>query len=124
MVRLMERKWKSDPEHIIFWGAREKSTGEVVACIGVINSPNYQASYYATGCMHSTQASTPVMVGLIDHWFKTSQSHQIRFLHFGSFWIPGEPKAWKGFSTFKMKFKPQLILYPPTLVRLKCGTFF
>ncbi len=124
VVQVMKRKWQCDPGQVIFWGAREKSTGEVVACIGVINSPTHQASYYATGCMRTLSGYNPVMVGLIDHWFQTSQKQHLRFLHFGQFWMSGKPVSWKGFTTFKLKFNPQLLLYPPTLYRFERGTLF
>ncbi len=122
-LAILKRKWFANSTHIMLWGARNLRTGEVVAAVGVVNSPSHQASYYAAGCKRA-HLEYPLVVGLLAHWYEVSQAAGIRFLHFGVFWIPGKPKSWQGFSTFKMKLRPKLVLYPPTLVRFKRGTLW
>ena len=123
LIHMFERKWRAHPEHISMWGARNLSTGELVAGLGVINSPTCRGSLYAVGCKVASDES-PAMVGLFDHWFEVSLANRVRFLQLGHFWIPGKPKSWKGFSTFKLKFKPTLVLHPPALYRFQCGRLF
>lgn len=108
-------------QHIEVFAPRDPRTGKLLGGMIVVNSPSCKASYYLCGFVTSDAKDRPVMVGLMDHWFRTSQERGYRFLHFGEFWLPGKPKHWKGFSEFKAKFGLSYIEYPPALARLKGG---
>lgn len=117
------QKQTADPEHYFIFGVRTKLTGKVIAAMAFIDSPTHQSSYYDVGCKVDP-LDDPVMVGLIDHWFMHCIAHNIRYLQMGGSWIPGKPKSWKGFSTFKSKFKPGYIVMPPLLWKFKKGKLF
>ena len=106
------------------WGARHKDSGEIVAGVATITSPTHRASYYLCGFILEKYADAPVMVGLMDHWYRRGLEANLQYLHFGRFWQKGDPKEWKGFSEFKSKFGLEYIAYPPTLVRLARGKLF
>lgn len=63
------------------------------------------------------------MAGLMDHWCAASLAKGYRYLDLGGLWRPGDPKEWKGFSTFKAKLRPHIIAMSPLLVQFRRGTF-
>lgn len=109
-------------EHTVIWGARNRSTKAVNAAFAAVFSPTCGASYYQAGCIVEESLDEPLMVGLMDHWHTEALRRGTKFLHFGGFWKPGDPKQWKGFSQFKSKFGLQYIAYPGRLFRPVKGT--
>ena len=96
-------------------------TNEILAGIAVLNSPTCKSSYYSAGFFMAGTEKLPLMTGLMDHWFQISQSRGFRVVQFGNFWVPGNPSSWKGFSQFKAKFGPKIVLYQPLLFRMMLG---
>ncbi len=92
--------------------------------MATLTSPACRGSYYISGFIVKDAEHDPVMVGLMDNWFKTSLEKNIAFLHFGGFWAPGNPQNWKGYSQFKAKFGLSYIAFPPTLFRFLPGKLF
>ncbi|MES2202868.1 MAG: hypothetical protein V4474_00880 [Patescibacteria group bacterium] len=109
-------------QHTTLWGARRLDIGKIDATLVVVSSPSTHSSYYQAACIRRNIADAPLMIGLMDHWHAYAVTNGIKFLHFGGFWKPGDPKQWKGFSLFKSKFNPQYIAYPPALFRFAKGT--
>jgi hypothetical protein len=110
------------PMHL--WVARLTADGSIAAGMAVLDSPGVRSSYYTCGFVLPCIGNDPVMTGLIDHWFTASLKKDMRYLHTGAFWMPGEPKSWQGFSRFKAKFGMHYIYYQPLLVRFVRGTLF
>jgi hypothetical protein len=119
--RAVEQMEARAPEIMSYWVAQRLHDGAIKAGIACINSDATGNSYYAAGFYHVDTQDTPLMIGLMDTWYRDRQQRGYRFLHMGQFWIPGEPKAWKGFSTFKAKFGLFYISYPPLLYKFVRG---
>lgn len=117
----LKRKVPEHQEHIECVVARELASGSIRAGAAFINSPTYNGSYYAAGFITEEAKRLPAMIGILSNWFEESHKKSIRFLHFGAFWQPGDPKDWKGFSFFKSIFGLQYLIYPPLLVRFVRG---
>ncbi len=110
--------YRDRPENVNLWGVRHVPTGKIVAGLGVLNSPSSRSSYYSIGFYLPGFKEVPLMVGLFDHWFQYSQMNNIDLLQLGGFWQKGDPKEWKGYSTFKSKFGTEYVEYQPKLVRI------
>lgn len=108
---------KSNPTKLSLWGVRRKEDGSVVAGMATLDSPTCKGSYNLASFYLYKVRKDLVMTGLVDHWFAESQKKGLRFLQFGSFYQPGDPKSWIGFSNFKSKFGIQYVTRPPTLYK-------
>lgn len=125
LLDIIKRKLSSPAApHVELWGARSVHSGNVVAGMATLTSPSCKGSYYISGFITPEGEADPVMIGLMDNWFSLSLSRGIAFLHFGGFWIPGNPKNWKGFSIFKQKFGLSYIAWQPALFRFRKGKLF
>ncbi len=102
--------------HIV--GARHKTPhSQVEAGFAFIDVPETQQSIHLMS-FHSEEAKkVSVGTGLMDYWFLRSPEFGIKYLEFGCFWTPGEPKSWQGFSKFKAQFGLQFTDYPQPLAR-------
>jgi len=101
-----------------FVGMRRSATGTLEAAAAFIDIPEIQQSYYLASFVHDSAKKDLVILGLIDHWFRTASEKGIRFLDFGAFWAPGDPGEWKGFSLFKSKFCMRYLQYPNALMKI------
>ena len=114
-IEYLEREGETHLEKL------DKKYNEILAGIAVLNSPTCKSSYYSAGFFMAGTEKLPLMTGLMDHWFQTSQSRGFRVVQFGNFWVPGNPSSWKGFSDFKAKFGAKIIVYQPLLFRVMLG---
>ncbi|HVM90829.1 MAG TPA: hypothetical protein VMU11_02955 [Verrucomicrobiae bacterium] len=103
------------------FGARERATGKLRAGFAVLDVPEAGASIHLTSFYDFTFARTGVGTGLVDAWFRHAVAHGIRFLDFDIFWVKGEPREWKGFSTFKSQFGTKFVDYPLPLLAIVGG---
>lgn len=110
---------KNNPERTTLWVARRNSDNKILAGLAALDSPTCSASYFIAGFYLRASRQVPLMTALVDTWFRTSQSKDIRFLHFGLFYQPGDPRAWKGYSNFKAKFGIQYVARPPVLYTVR-----
>jgi hypothetical protein len=111
-------------QHLRLWGARNKSTGAIVAGLASTYAPRIQSSSYRWPFATPEGKQVNAVTGLIDHWFTDAKSHGIELQVMTSFWFPGVSNSWKGFSEFKSHFGLEYIAYPPELVRFVPGKFF
>jgi hypothetical protein len=124
-LEIIKRKLASPyAEHVELWCVRTIETKKIVAGMATVTSQSCRSSHYISGFITKEGGPDPVMVGLMDNWYKVSRARDIRFLHFGGFWVPGCPKEWKGFSVFKAKFGLKYVMYPPALFRFVRGRLF
>lgn len=122
--RIVQQMEKCAPEIMSYWVTQRICDGAIKAGIACIHSDSTRNSYYAAGFYHTDTQDAPLMVGLMDTWYRDRQQHGYRFLHMGQFWFPGEPKTWKGFSNFKAKFGLFYIAYPPLLYQFARGRWW
>ncbi len=97
--------------------AARRPGGVIEAGLAVIDVPEIVQSIHLMSFLHRGAEKSSAGVGLIDRWFQTSLERGVRFLDFGLFWAPGDPRSWRGFSRFKSQFGVHLIRYPRPLIR-------
>ncbi|HVY72818.1 MAG TPA: hypothetical protein VG984_02095 [Candidatus Paceibacterota bacterium] len=110
--------------HIEFFVVENNETNAIVAGNAIITSPTYNSTTRMCTFIYEEARSTEAMTGLVDYWFKDSLKRGIKNLVFMYFWQPGEPREWKGFSTFKSHFVERYITYPPIVWRFQKGRLF
>lgn len=126
LCRVLERKlaMPACAPHIVLWGARDLTTGRIIAGTAAIFSPTHKASIRECPFMLAEARGTFAPTGLIDHWYQEALRRDTQVVQFANFYQKGEPKSWKGFSEFKSHFGATLVHYPPTLVRFVPGKIF
>ena len=120
-VRDLQHKMQRHEGCVHLFGARERSTGKVLAGLAVMDIPEINCSVHVIAFIHPSAMHSSVSTGLIDHWFQHAIRAGLSFLDFDIFWAPGEPRVWKGFSRFKSQFGTRFIRYPFPLVRIVKG---
>lgn len=93
------------------------AVNQIVAGVAVVDCPPVDQSYYVAAFTRKIIAPKEAGLWLLQYWMKESSKRGIAYANFGAIWTPGQPKSWKGFSDFKMKFNPQLLVLKPELVR-------
>lgn len=117
ILGIVRRKHEHFGENIHFFAARNVDTGEVGGMVALLDMATYQKAYYLAAFTKDEGKEFRVGTGLMEYCFKYCIEHQIPFFDFGCFWVPGNPKSWKGFSDFKQKFGATLVQYPRGLWR-------
>lgn len=117
----VRRKAIRHGERLHLYGAVRRGTMDLIAGLAVLDIPEICGSIHVTGFILDAARHSPANVGLITHWFETSQSRGIRFCDFDGFYTKGEPTSWKGFSRFKSQFGTRFIAYQPAFWRLTRG---
>lgn len=93
------------------------ATGDVVAGISTIDSMITKQSYYISAFTRKDIAPPFAGFWLCKTWMDRSSDAGIQYANLGTVWTHGQPKAWKGFSDFKMKFNPFFIVLKRELYR-------
>ncbi len=106
-----------------FYFLKDIKNGEVVAGNAITDCFSAGQSYYITAFTRKDIAPKEAGLWLLNHWMKESSARGIAYANFGNIWTPGQPKSWKGFSEFKMKFNPQLIVLQKELIRCTFSLF-
>ena len=106
------------------FGVRNLATGEVIAGTAALFSETAHASVRECPFMLPEARDVYAATGLIDHWYQEAMMRNTKTLWYASFWFPGEPASWKGFSEFKSHFGLSYIAYPPLLWRFERGILF
>lgn len=125
-IDVLERKLAlpSCKDHYSLWGVLNKKTGAIIAGYVRCHSPTYRSSTREFPFILSEGKKIYAAVGLMDHWVRHSLGAGVELLVTASFWHPGEPKSWKGFSAFKAQFGYTYVAYPPTLWKFVRGKIF
>lgn len=100
-----------------FIGTRRPG-GPVDAGFAYLHVPEARTSLHVSAFIAGAAKEDSAATGLIAAWFDECRAARIRFLDFGFFWAPGDPRDWKGFSRFKAQFGVRPVRYPRPLVRL------
>ena len=116
-IKLIKQRKMINGDSVHFFLARDELNGKIIAGLAVLDLPDIAHSNHLISFIHSQAKDSSLGVGLIDYWFKYAIANSLRFLNFGVFWTPSEPKSWKGFSRFKSQFGIYLIHRPFPLIR-------
>lgn len=116
-VKMVERRRAMQRNDTHLFAAHEPKTGQIVAGLAVVDTPDAAHSTHLISFIHPSAAATSVGTGLIDYWFQHCIQQGIRFLNFGVFWTFGDPWSWRGFSRFKSQFGIRYIHRPNPLIR-------
>jgi hypothetical protein len=102
-------------DRVRFFAARRE--GEIMAGFACVDIPETAESLHLMSFIRPAARDASAGIGLMDHWFATASGRGIRWLDFGLFWRPGEPRSWKGFSRFKSQFVTKYVDYPTPYMR-------
>ena len=120
--RFQDRVRESVPRHgervRVFLAHPQNNPKKIVAALAVVDVPEIFGSIHLASFILPEVRKSSVGVGMMCAWFERCRKEQIRFADLDIIWAPGDPQEWKGYSTFKMHFKPQIIRYPQPLLRL------
>jgi hypothetical protein len=113
----LKEKIRAHGPLVRLFGVRRAGATRLEAGFACVDAPEAATSLHFISFIHTSARRSPVGVGLMDEWFASSVPLGLRFLDFGLFWAPGDPRSWKGFSRFKAQFGIRFIRYPRALVR-------
>ncbi len=91
---------------------------KIVAALAVVDVPEIFTSIHLASFILPSIRKTSVGVGMICAWIESCRKKQFRFADLDIVWTPGDPNEWRGYSRFKLHFKPQLVRYPKPLFRI------
>ncbi len=101
-----------------FYTLKDTVSGEPVAGVATSDCFSVKQSYYIAAFTRKDIAPKEAGLWLLNHWMKESSKRGILYANFGNMWVPGKPSSWKGFSDFKMKFRPMILTLKPELVKI------
>ncbi len=116
-INSLDRHIKENRSAISLFILKNKITNTVVAGVGVVDAKEVNQSYYLTAFTDKKIAPPQAGLWLLNNWFLQCIKNGIRFANFGVIWVPGQSKGWKGFSEFKLHFRPIILEYKPPLFR-------
>lgn len=115
---LLKQKAKSHGDLLHIVGVKRKVPHAMTeAGFAFIDIPETRQSLHLMSFHNDASKEASAGTGLMDYWFQRSPAAGIRFLEFGTFWTPGEPNSWKGFTQFKGQFGITFHDYPRPLAR-------
>lgn len=91
--------------------------GEIMSGVAIVDCFSVKQSYYLSAFTRRDRAPKESGLWLCNYWMKESGKRGLLFANLGIVWTKGQPKEWKGFSDFKMKFNPQLLVLKRELIR-------
>jgi hypothetical protein len=103
------------------YGAAPSPAEPIEAGFISIDSPETSESLHLMSFIRPAAEKSDAGTGLMAHWFEVARNAGIKYLDFGIFWQPGDPRSWKGFSRFKSQFGIRFVRYPTPLVRIVGG---
>lgn len=122
-LRQLQKLGDSNEKATCFYVLKNIVDNEIVAGIATVDCFSVNQSYYVAAFTRKEIAPNEAGLWLLNHWMKESSARGIAYANFGNIWTPGQPKSWKGFSEFKMKFNPQLIVLQKELIRCTFSLF-
>lgn len=112
---------KIHKENLHLYCAFQNKDNGIAGGLATLDLPEFNQSLHVTGFLIDTIANNSVGTGLIDHWFKESNKHNISLLNFLYFHGEGDNNSWRGFSRFKSQFGTKFITYPRPLLKIIGG---
>lgn len=115
--KVVREKSAAHGERMRFLGTR-RTGGAIDAGLAYLHVPEVSTSIHVAAFTGGEAWDDDAGTGLVARWFEDCRADGVRFLDFGFFWAPGDPRDWKGFSRFKSQFGTRLLRFPPPLLRL------
>lgn len=115
--KVVREKAAAHRDRMRFLGSRRPG-GEIDAGLAYLHVPEVATSMHVAAFVGGAAKEDAAGTGLVARWFEDCHADGMRFLDFGFFWAPGDPRDWKGFSRFKSQFGTRLLRYPRPLMRL------
>lgn len=103
------------------YGAAPSPEAPIEAGFISIDSPETSESLHLMSFIRPAAEQVSAGTGLMAHWFDVARAQNVKYLDFGIFWRPGDPRSWKGFSRFKAQFGIKFVEYPVPLIRIVSG---
>ena len=117
------REWaRAQGERMRFFGSR-RHKGPIDSGLAFMHVPEAGQSVHVAAFIGGDAKGDSAATGLVAKWFDECRVARLRYLDFGFFWAPGDPRDWRGFSRFKSQFGVRLLRYPRPLIRL-AGSLF
>ncbi len=120
--RVMQTITKRDESlayKICYFLVKNKESNEVKAGLAYESSSSSTNTYYSIGFLMDCKERDPLMTGLLMEWIERERKEGYHYFNFGIFWKEGDPKSWKGFSQFKMKYGVKMYDLPQSLIKVK-----
>lgn len=115
--KVVREKAAAHGNRMRFLGSRRPG-GTIDAGLAYLHVPEVATSVHVAAFIGGDAKDDAAGTGLVARWFEDCRTDGMRFLDFGFFWAPGDPRDWKGFSRFKCQFGTRLLRFPRPLMRL------
>ncbi len=113
----LRRKDQAHPGSLRLRVAQPAEGGSVIAGFATLWIPEIRQTFHVTSFITPEGRETAAAFGLVDDAFQIAQGRGDRTLEFDAFYLPGDPRSWKGFSRFKGQFGAHYIRWPKPLAR-------
>ena len=116
-ISILDKHLNEESERVNLFILKNKLNDDVVGGIGTVDASEVNQSYYLIAFSDKEKAPPANGLWLLNNWFLYCKNSNIRFANLGVIWTPGHNKKWKGFSEFKMYFRPVVVTYQRPLFR-------
>lgn len=117
-LKILKSHLSIEPSYVHMYFLVKKENKEVVGGLATIDAPDAGQSYYQLGFLNRKIAPLTSGVWLLDNWFKECRERNLKYANLGLIWSPGKPESWKGFTAFKLHFRPIILKYKTPLFRV------
>jgi hypothetical protein len=76
-----------------------------------VHFPDIKVSHYLLSFLTPEGKKSSTGYAFIDWWYQDMLAQGIVWADLGIIWQPGDPVSWKGYSTFKERFRPEKKIY-------------
>lgn len=115
--KVVREKAEAHGDRMRLLGTRRPG-GTIDAGLAYLHVPEVSTSVHVAAFIGGAAKEDAAGAGLVARWFEDCRADKMRFLDFGFFWAPGDPRDWKGFSRFKSQFGTRLLRFPRPLMRI------
>ena len=119
-IRSLKKIVRKQKGHVICWGVKRRVRSEAPLEAGFValDVPEAKMMQHFISFIHPGAKDSGAGVALMDAWFAEGVKLKRDVMDFGTFWYPGDPIAWKGFSRFKSQFNITYVRYPHQRLKL------
>lgn len=119
-IRSLRKLERRQPGHVLSWAVKRRGVENAPLEAGFValDVPEAKTMQHFISFIHPAAKDSGAGVGLMYAWFAKATELGREVLDFGTFWYPGDPEPWKGFSRFKSQFAITYVRYPHQRLRL------
>lgn len=110
-IDILDKHLKVSGDKVNLFILKNKLTGDIGGGIGTVDFKDVNQSYYLIAFSDKEKAPPATGLWLLYNWFLHCKNLNIQLANLGVIYTFGQPRSWKGFSKFKMHFRPILIVY-------------